>query len=418
MCATIFGAKWGWKWGQRARVINKLTDRQVKNLKAPGRYSDGNGLYLNVGPTGSKSWLFLYVHRKTKKRREMGLGASSAVSLRDLASAKQKQIAAGLDPFDERDRQKSSGLTFGQAADALVESLEGEWKNEKHRAQWKMTLKVYCKSIRSRPVDSIGMDDVLRILTPIWNTKRETARRLRGRIERVLDYARVIGAREGENPARWRGHLEVIFQEKRVKQLVRGHHRALPVDALPDFMRRLRAQHNIASRCLEFTVLTATRTSESLGAAWDEISFDKALWTIPAARMKADREHRVPLSSRAIALLQKMEAIRTSHFVFPGLKRGKPLSTGAMDALLERMQVSATVHGFRSTFRDWVGECTSFPTDLAEMALAHVVGSKTEQAYRRGDGLERRRELMEAWASFAYPPEGANVLTFKLENRQ
>ncbi|MCC2654631.1 MAG: integrase, partial [Microvirga sp.] len=244
-------------------------------------------------------------------------------------------------------------------------------------------------------------EDVLRVLRPIWLTKSETASRLRGRIERVLDFAKARGMRTGENPARWRGHLDAVLPRR--QKLTRGHHKAMPFDEVPAFVSRLRDAQGVAPRALEFLILTAGRTGEVLGAAWDEIDIEAGIWTVPAVRMKAGREHRVPLTQRALAILAELHEARTGEHVFPGLKRGKPLSSMAMEAVLRRMKIDATVHGFRSAFRDWAGERTHFPREIAEAALAHLVGDAVERAYRRGDALEKRRELMSAWDSFCAP---------------
>jgi integrase len=261
-----------------------------------------------------------------------------------------------------------------------------------------MTLTVYCEHLRGKPVSEVSTDDVLKVLKPLWATKAETASRLRGRIERVLDFARARGQRSGENPARWRGHLDAILPRR--AKLTRGHHKALPFQAVPKFMAQLRERKGTAPRALEFAVLTAGRSGEVLGARWDEMDLEAKVWTVPARRMKAGREHRVPLSSRTVEILHAMQEMRTSEYVFPGSKQGRPLSVMALEMVLRRMKVDATVHGFRSAFRDWVGERASFPRELAEAALAHLVGDAVERAYRRGDALEKRRELMETWARF------------------
>lgn len=382
-----------------AKAVDKLSARRAASETKPGRHGDGGGLYLNVTATGAKSWVFIW--KQHGRRREMGLGSLSDVTLaeaREKATKARRQAHSGLDPITERDRSSAIGITFGKAADDLIASMEPNWRSAKHRAQWKMTLLEYCKSLRSKPVSAIETADVLAVLQPIWGKKPETASRIRGRIERVLDYARALGEREGENPARWRGHLSSILPHR--AKLTRGHHRALPILETPAFMSRLRGSEGVGARALEFTILTAARSNEVLGLVWTELDPDRTLWTVPRERMKGGREHRVPLSGRATEILLQMESTRVGNFVFPGMRRGKSLSSGALEAVLTRMQIEATPHGFRSTFRDWVGEHTSFSTELAEIALAHRVGDKTEQAYRRGDALDRRRELMEAWASF------------------
>jgi integrase len=289
-------------------------------------------------------------------------------------------------------------MSFGEAADALVESMVPSWRNEKHRAQWKMTLTAYCGPIRSTPLGDISTEDVLRVLRPIWLTKSETASRLRGRIERVLDFAKARAMRTGENPARWRGHLDAVLPRR--QKLTRGHHKAMPFDEVPAFVSRLRDLKGVAPRALEFLILTAGRTGEVLGATWDEIDLESGIWTVSGTRMKAGREHRVPLTDRALEILGELREVMTGEYVFSGLRRGKPLSSMAMEAVLRRMKIDATVHGFRSAFRDWAGERTHFARELAETALAHLVGDAVERAYRRGDALQKRRDLMDAWMHF------------------
>ncbi|HZH10678.1 MAG TPA: integrase arm-type DNA-binding domain-containing protein [Microvirga sp.] len=390
------------------RQLHTLSARTVATLTKPGRHSDGGGLYLNITASGARSWVFMW--KVSGKRREMGLGSLRDVSLskaRDRAAEARQKLADGLDPIAVRDKPRM--MTFGEAADALIESMSSSWRNEKHRAQWKMTLTVYCEPLRDMPVAAIGTEDVLRVLKPLWTTKPETASRLRGRIERVFDFARARGQGGGENPARWRGHLDAVLP-KRAK-LTRGHHKAMPFDKVPAFIEALRGREGIAPRALEFAVLTAARSGEVMGARWGEINLEARVWTVPAVRMKAGREHRVPLSTRAVEILQDMQRRRLSDLVFPGTKAERPLSAMALEMVLRRMKVDVTVHGFRSAFRDWVGECTHFPREIAEAALAHLVGDTVERAYRRGDALEKRRELMEAWANFLDQHARSNVVS-------
>jgi integrase len=387
-----------------SKQLHKLSARAVATLSKPGRHSDGGGLYLNLTGSGARSWVFMW--KVGGRRREIGLGSLPHVPLakaRDRAAEARRLLAEGLDPLAARTKPRT--MTFGEAADALVESMSPSWRNEKHRAQWKMTLTAYCGSMRTIPVVDVTTEDVLRVLRSIWLTKSETASRLRGRIERVLDFAKARGMRAGENPARWRGHLDAVLPRR--QKLTRGHHKALPFDEVAAFVEALRAMQGVAPRALDFLILTAARTGEVLGARCREIDMAARIWTIPAARMKAGREHRVPLSDRAVEILAELEPIRTSEYVFPGLRRGSPLSSMALVAVLRRMRVDATVHGFRSAFRDWAGEGTHFPREIAEAALAHVVGDQTERAYRRGDALEKRRALMTAWASFLATSSGA-----------
>jgi integrase len=374
---------------------------------APGRHSDGGGLYLNVSPSGARSWVFMW--KVAGKRREMGLG-----SLRDVPLAKARQRAAdarqkladGFDPIAMRHKPKV--MTFGEAADALFENLSPSWRGEKHRANWKMNLTVYCASLWAKSVGEIGTEDIVKILQPLWASKPATASRLRGRIERVLDFARARGQRSGENPARWRGHLDAILPKP--TKIAQRHHKAMPFDDVPAFVAAVRERREVASRALEFLILTAARSGEVLGARWSELDLAARLWVVPAVRMKHGREHRVPLSVRAVEILREMERDRLSEFVFPGVKHQKPRSGMALDRVLQRMRADVTVHGFRSAFRDWAGERTNFPREVAEAALAHLVGDAVERAYRRGDALEKRRKLMDAWSNFLDQQSRANVI--------
>ena len=283
-------------------------------------------------------------------------------------------------------------------ADEVVAALSPGFRNQKHRAQWKSTLATYAAPLRNMPVDTVSTDDVLSVLKPIWTEKPETASRVRGRIEKVLDAAKAKGFRAGENPARWRGHLDHLLP--RPSKLTRGHHAAMPYEEVPAFIASLRERDALAAVALELCILTAARSGELLGMRWDEIDLQNAVWSLPAGRMKAGRPHRVPLSTRAVAILRKLEKSKRGEFVFAGHAPGKPLSNMAMDMVLRRMGVDVTVHGFRSSFRDWAGNETPSPREVVETALAHVIGDKAEQAYRRSDALEKRRKLMEAWASY------------------
>ena len=383
-------------------------------MKTPGRHADGAGLYLVVEPSGSKRWAFIFRWREpgtpgAGKLREMGLGSCTAVSLataREKAASARTILDGGQDPIAVR-QSKREIPTFGLLADQFVTDLSPQWRNDKHIAQWKMTLEGYAEPIRAKRVDVISTEDVLGVLRPIWTTKAETASRVRGRIERVLDAAKAKGFRSGENPARWRGHLDHLLPKR--QRLARGHHRALAYSDMPKFMARLRSHHGSSIRALEFLILTAARSGEVVGATWDEIDLKAKTWTVPAARMKAGRVHRVPLSTAAASLLQEQAAIRSNDFVFAGEGKQGCLSSMAMTMVLRRMDVEATVHGFRSSFRDWAGEETTFPRDVAEEALAHSVGNAVERAYRRGDALEKRRSLMEAWAVFCEPKEAKVV---------
>jgi integrase len=380
---------------------NSLSARFVATVTERGLYADGAGLYLQVSPTGTKSWAFIYKVRGRK--RQKGLGS---VQFRSLADARVKRdemralLLDGKDPLEVRDVPEGNP-TFGNMAAALIADLEPGWKNEKHRWQWKQTLEHHCAGIWERPVASIETADVVDVLRPIWADKRETAARLRGRIEKVLDSAKVRGHRSGDNPARWRGHLEIILPQKKRGTTVR-HHPAMPYGQVPDFVRGLHSRVSTAARALEFTILTVARTTETLKATWSEIDLDAKTWTVPADRMKMGVAHVVPLPEPALAVLRAMALFgtRPDRPVFPN-KRGAPLSNMAMEMTLRRMECDEyTVHGFRSTFRDWAGDETDYPRDIVEMALAHQVGNAVEQAYRRGTALAKRRELMDDWGRY------------------
>ncbi|WP_036262703.1 tyrosine-type recombinase/integrase [Methylocapsa aurea] len=385
--------------------LHRLTARFCASVTKPGRHADGGNLYLRVDASGAASWVFMWA--RGGRQREAGLGSRDIVSLaqaRELAGRMRESLVKGIDPLDARAaerRANAARLTFGECADTFVASKESGWRNEKHRAQWKMTLQRYAATLRPIAVADVSTQDILKALQPIWRTKPETASRLRGRIEAVIDSARVAGQIDDRapNPARWTGHLEMMLP--RPAKLSRGHHAAMPYRDLPTFLTRLRETEGMGALALEFAILTAARSGEVLGARWSEIDVDAKIWTVPAARMKAAREHRVPLPSQALTIIEKLSEARMGEFVFAGQRRGKPLSNMAMEMTLRRMKVEGvTVHGFRSAFRDWAGEETHFPRELAEAALAHVIGDKAEQAYRRGDALEKRRALMEEWAAF------------------
>ena len=390
----------------------KLTARAAATTK-PGRYGDGAGLYLVVAPSGARKWVYRFSFGG--KVTEAGLGSADVVSLaeaRNKAHAARKLVEAGQNPIAAKRQAatiEAEKPTFGAVADALIASKESEWRNAKHRAQWHMTLENYAGPLRSRPVDEIDTEAVLAVLKPLWLEKPETASRLRGRIEAVLDAAKAQGHRSGENPAAWRGHLSHLLPKRGV--LSRGHHAAMDYRDAPAFIAELRGRDALAAMALEFCILTATRSGEALGARWAEIDMASKVWTVPAGRMKAAREHRVPLSERAAEILEKLAEAKTGEFVFPGQRQGKPLSNMAMEMVLRRMNAEdVTVHGFRSAFRDWAGNETHFAREIAEAALAHVVGDKAEQAYRRGDALEKRRALMAAWASHCEPKSAGNVV--------
>lgn len=382
--------------------VHKLSARRVSTTQKPGRIGDGAGLYLYVKKSGRKSWVFMW--SKNGVRREMGLGSYPTISLskaRDKALIQRQIVAEGKDPLALRNKAKTPEkvMTFGEAADHLVETLKSDWTNEKHRQQWKRTVSHYCQGIRSIPVKDIETDDVLKVLKPVWTTKEETARRLRSRVERILDYSTAHGWREGENPARWKGHLKDLLPKRDVSK--KSNFAAMPYEKIPEFLKALGDQEGVARLALEFTIHTAARTNETLGATWDEIDFENKVWNIPAERMKGKQAHIVPLTSKSLDILTDAKAIKLSDYVFPGARANRPLSNMSMNMLMRRMKIEdVTVHGFRSSFRDWCGDKTDFPREVAEAALAHKVGNKVEQAYRRRNALEKRSSLMAEWSTY------------------
>lgn len=394
-----------------AHFVGRLTALKVMKVKKPGMYADGAGLYLQVTGDGetkaAKSWIFRFTLRG--RSREMGLGSLSIFGLaeaRAKATECRRLMYEGIDPIEARKAARArtaldaaASLTFSDCTKQYIEAQRSGWRNAKHAAQWSTTIKTYAEpTIGTLPVQSVDTSLVMKIVEPIWSKKPETASRLRGRIEAVLDWATARGYRQGDNPARWRGHLDKLLPASAKVRKVK-HHAALPYEELPGFMTALRAQDGVSARALEFLILTAARTGEVIGALPDEIK-DK-VWAVPAGRMKASKEHRVSLSAPALAIAEKMRSQHESAFLFPGGKRDKPLSNMAMLALLERMGRSdLTAHGFRSTFRDWAAECTNYSNEVVEMALAHTISSKVEAAYRRGDLFEKRRSLMIDWAEF------------------
>jgi integrase len=391
-----------------ARQVNRLNARSIASL-GDGRHADGNGLYLSVG-NGGRSWTFLY--RFNGRRVELGLGPASTVSLaraRDLARHCRNMLAEGIDP--KVARRPTQGRSFADCAARYVEAHESEWTNAKHAREWREGFQRLAPSLLALDVAAIDTEAVLGVLKPLWAKKRETASRLRGRIELVLSAAKAEGLRTGENPAMWRGHLDHLLS-KAPKQSLKKHLPALPYQELPALMARLRERTSVAARALEFAILTAARADEVVSAKWSEFSFDAELWTVPASSMKGRREHRVPLVGRALAIVHEMAKLRSSDFVFPGRFRGSPFGHNALNECLQgRMGVKdATQHGMRSTFRDWCGDCTSFPREIAEAALAHKIGGDVERAYRRGDALDKRRELMRAWDAFCATGDASKVV--------
>ena len=396
-----------------ARATGRLTALKVQKAREPGMYADGAGLYLRVTPQGTKNWVLRYM--LDRRPRWMGLGP---LALYGLAEARARAMDArrkrheGIDPIEARRAARArerldaaKAITFGEVAEIYIAAHQAGWRNGKHRAQWENTLKSHAAPIMSIPVQSIDTALTLKVLERIWTAKPETAGRVRQRIESILDFAKVRGYRTAENPARWRGHLDKLLPA-RAKVRATVHHAALPYAELPAFLTSLRTREAVAARALEFLILTAGRTGEVIGARWNEMDLLDKTWTVPASRMKANREHRVPLHPRALAILGEMQSARQSDdgnaYVFPGPKPGTTLSNMAFLMLLRRMRLDdLTVHGFRATFETWASERTSFQNQIVEMALAHSVGDKVEQAYRRTDMFEKRRRLMQQWATFS-----------------
>jgi integrase len=392
-----------------ARHLGKLNPKTVTGSLAPGRYGDGGNLYLIVDTAGAKRWAFIF--RFEGRQREMGLGSCSSVSLaraREKAAAARELLAEGRSPLAEREEQRAIP-TFGQVAEDVLAALSPGFSNQKHRDQWAMTLRVYAKPLWAMSVATITTADVQALLQPIWLKVPETADRTRQRIERVLDAAEARGYRPGgmRNPASWRGNLEHLLPAR--KKLTRGHHPAMPVEDVPALMQVLRGRDVMSSLILQFIILTACRTTEARKATWSEIDLEAGVWTVPAKRMKGRRPHRVPLSEGALGVLERCKEFPSDGLIFPG-HRQRPLSNMAMTMLLRGLEDhfilhdgerrAATSHGFRSSFRDWAGSMTEYPRELAEEALAHMVGNAVERAYRRQDALERRRQMMADWDIF------------------
>lgn len=388
-------------------AIYKLSPRKVKTA-GPGKYEDGGGLRLVVSNTGAKKWVLRYTIKG--KRREMGLGSFPDVSLakaRDNSSEYRQQASSGIDPIEARLVEPEKTPTFTTCAARYIRAHRRGWKNAKHARQWVSTLKTYARpEIGSKSVDAIATEDILKILSPIWTTKTETAKRVQGRVENILDYAAAHKYRDPLNPARWRGHLDKLLPKpSRVKKVT--HHPAMPHSEVPAFMSELSNNGSLSARALQILILTATRTTEVLKAPWPEFDLEAAVWTIPASRMKGKREHRVPLSDAAMAVLDTLPRVDGNPYLFPGTHEGKPLSNMALLQLMRGMGIGVNgyrgnfvPHGFRSSFRDWSGEVSSFPRDVAEMALAHTIKNKVEAAYRRGDLFAKRRKMMQEWADY------------------
>jgi integrase len=392
---------------------NKLTDRVIRQTTAPGIRADGDGLYLQVTASKSgeprRSW-FVRLRLPGGKCRDMGLGRVDLVPLktaRELARAARQEAKAGRDPIAAKEAAKITAATehvrattFRQCAEAYIAVHTAGWRNVKHSKQWTSTLATYAYPVfGDLPVGVIDTPLVMKVLDPIWTHKTEAASRVRGRIEAILDWARVRGYRTGENPARWKGNLALALPA-RDKAKPPGRHAALPFGQMPAFWAKLEKRVGVGPLALRFAILTAARTGEAIGACWEEIDFNKQTWTVPAVRMKGAREHRVPLSPQALAILEEIGPKGTGP-IFRGTDGEKPLSNMALLMTLRRMnRADLTAHGFRSTFRDWTAETTDFAREVAEAALAHAVGDRVETSYRRGDLFEKRRKLMEAWGAY------------------
>jgi integrase len=419
----------GWTAGSLGRDVTgmakqakPLSARRVATERRPGMYADGGGLYLRVADAGSRGWIYRY--QLAGKRREMGLGSAATFSLveaRDRARLARQQVADGLDPVDERRAkasavavERASAMTFRQCAEGYVRAHEAGW-SAKHAAQFGGSLDAYAFPVfGDLPVQAVDVGLVMKVVEPVWTVKPETASRVRGRIEMILDLATARGYRQGDNPARWRGHLDKLLPDKLKVRAVK-HFAALPYAEIGAFMVDLRQQEGVAARALEFAILTAARTGEVLGARWSEIDLEARHWTIPAERMKAGREHRVPLGGAAMAVIEQMTHLRQNDLVFPGARQNKPLSPVAFLRVIRDLgREGVTGHGFRSTFRDWAAELTSFPSEVAEMALGHQVSSAVEKAYRRGDMLEKRRHLAEAWSDQCAGEPPGNVVPLRV----
>jgi integrase len=397
-------------------ILNRLNAKQVEHRIAPGVYADGGGLWLNVTDKGAKSWRFIY--RWEGKRPELGLGSYPAVGLADARRRAEdaRGWLAAKPKRDPKDLFKApppppESKAFGEFTEAFLDQILPDFRNAKHRQQWRNTLKTYAADLWKTDIAAIETQQVLEALQPIWGKKRETARRVRGRIERILDAAKAQGLRSGENPARWRGHLSAILPDNRKDK---HHHAAMPFDDVPGLMRALAGREDLTAKALRFVVLTGARSGEARGARWEEIDLVSRVWTVPGERMKAGRPHRVPLSEEASAIVQELSTHRLSEFVFPGQGKADFISETSIRKLLRRLKAEGvTIHGFRSSFRDWAGERTQFPREVAEQALAHRVGDETERAYRRGDALDKRRLLMQAWADFCTGKEGARIVPMR-----
>ena len=403
-----------------AREFNRLTPLKVTRLKIRGMHADGGGLYLQVSRYDTKSWIFRYTLEG--QQHDMGMGPLHSITLaaaREKATAYRAMLVEGIDPIQARNATRNArmseaarAMSFAECARRYIASHRAGWKNPKHAEQWVNTLATYAESVFGElPVQAVDTTLVMKAIEPLWIVKPETASRLRGRIESVLDWAKIRELRTGDNPARWRGHLDQLLPARGKVRAVE-HHAALAYQKIGDFMAALREQGGTAARALEFAILTAARTGEVIGATWNEIDVTAKVWTVPPQRMKAEKEHKVPLSARVLEVIGRQQTMRESDFVFPSTRAGKPLSNMAMAELLKRMgHGNVTVHGFRSSFRDWASEQTNYPREVCEMALAHAVDSKVEAAYRRGDLFEKRRRLMNDWEKYCRMALGQPLAT-------
>jgi integrase len=417
-------------------IRKELAANAVAITTKPGRYADGGGLYLSVGPNGSKNFVFIYRPKGAGRQRAMGLGAAATpangfegvtlAAARDKAATMREKVRAGVDPLAELAAIRAQEIpanmgqasnskpipheeTFGAFADSVLKELEPTFRNAKHRQQWKKSLVEHCEPIRGKHIGKVNTADMLTVLRPLWQRTPETANRTRGRIEQILATAALRGLRSGDNPARWQGHLKNDLElAKYHANRTRGHHPALPWEDCPDFITDLRKLESISALALEWTILTVARTGETTGARWNEINFAKMAWLVPAERMKAKKVHICPLPDRAIAILRELEPLKTGpdSFIFPGLERDGErghLSNQAMLECLRGLREGVTVHGFRSSFRDWAGDATEYDTQTIEFCLAHGVSDKTEAAYRRGSAIEKRRALLVVWQNYLLP---------------
>ena len=394
-----------------ARALNRLTALRVARAKKPGVYADGGSLYLRIAPGGSRQWIFRYV--VSGRLRDMGIGPAHTLTLaeaRERATEARKLRLDGIDPIEHKRAKHAalraadaSTMSFRDCCEAYLREHDASWSSPKHRTQWRKTLAQLYPVLGALPVAVIDTPLVLKVLRPLWEKTPVTAARVRGRIEAVLGWATVNRYRSGDNPARWNGLLEHALP-KLSKVTKVEHHSAMKYDVVPEFLTRVRQDGSVAARALEFITLSAARSGEALGATWDEIDLDARVWTVPGARMKAGKEHKIPLSDAAMAALRAMRSVRTSDYVFPGQRTGRPLRSGTVWKLAQSV-AGVSVHGLRSSFRDWAAERTNFQREVCEMALAHAIPNAVEAAYRRGDLFDKRRKLMDAWAEFCGKPQ-------------